>query len=975
MANDIGVAQLSIVADASGVEAGVSGAKKSLADLGATAAAAGAQASSGLAKAGDGGKDAADKIDRSAQSIVNSIQRTTATLEAGSKGTSQYFQALANQRGVDPNVLKPFLDQLDAAAVKARIAATEAKNLAGSVGTQVRAEGITAAAHEMEGFSFKTAAAKRELLVLGHELSQGNFSRFGGSLLVLAERTGAAALLFNPLTLAVVAAGAAIVAFGKISSVAASETTEFYKAIIQSGNAAGTTESQLTSMSIAMSKVSGTQHAASAALAQFAASGSVSAASLQKITQAAVDLEKLGGPAVADTVKQFAELAKAPLEGSVKLNESLHHLTASTYEQIKALEDQGRKTDAATLAQNTYADAIANRNAEIVTHLSGVERAWIKIKAATLAALDQALGTERVESLAQKLAKVSDEAAKAQAALNSPNAYAREDAKNRLPGLIAERAQLSLTVALEQQNAEAIKSANDQLAARITFDKQGVEFLSKKKKEEQEIALAIETGNRAHETEEKITERIAAIRAKYADKAGNPFTIDKAQLGADLEALKSASEQVVGIFGNAEKITTALHAAGALSDAEFYEARREQIRATGAVQQDELQKEITRRERENLTGKNAIENQKKIVDTEAKLNELRTATSEKLTALSIQQESAAKKLALAFLTARQAAQDYFDSINKQQNRALDGIGAGNQTRNFNSGINQIEDRYASQRLTLENQKAQLELEGKFTDDARQQYDERLRLINEFQDKSLASYKDYYTKLTALQQDAGLGAKEALKNYFDESQQFGKQSEAVVSKAFKGMEDALVEFATTGKLSFKSLADSIAADIIRITIQQQVLGPLAQSLGGAYTPGSVTSGSGSGWLASLVSLGLSLYSGGSGEGLGSTAAGGIGSYFGSAGSLGGGRAMGGPVTAGGLYQVNENGPELLSVGDKQYLMMGNNPGTVTPNGGGSSGKAPVHVTINQNFPQNASRQTVNQAAMQAAMVLKRTQRDV
>jgi hypothetical protein len=63
----------------------------------------------------------------------------------------------------------------------------------------------------------------------------------------------------------------------------------------------------------------------------------------------------------------------------------------------------------------------------------------------------------------------------------------------------------------------------------------------------------------------------------------------------------------------------------------------------------------------------------------------------------------------------------------------------------------------------------------------------------------------------------------------------------------------------------------------------------------------------------------------------------------AGLFGGGKAGGGPVDAGRLYRVNENGPEMLDVNGSQYLMMGSKGGTVRPGsqmGGGSGG-----MTIN------------------------------
>lgn len=66
-------------------------------------------------------------------------------------------------------------------------------------------------------------------------------------------------------------------------------------------------------------------------------------------------------------------------------------------------------------------------------------------------------------------------------------------------------------------------------------------------------------------------------------------------------------------------------------------------------------------------------------------------------------------------------------------------------------------------------------------------------------------------------------------------------------AFKGMEDALVEFVTTGKLSFNDLANSILADINRILIRQSITGPLANMLGGEATSGNT----GDGWFSTAL----------------------------------------------------------------------------------------------------------------------------
>jgi phage-related minor tail protein len=87
----------------------------------------------------------------------------------------------------------------------------------------------------------------------------------------------------------------------------------------------------------------------------------------------------------------------------------------------------------------------------------------------------------------------------------------------------------------------------------------------------------------------------------------------------------------------------------------------------------------------------------------------------------------------------------------------------------------------------------------------------------------------------------------LQNYLDDTQNVYKSIGDVVGKAFKGMEDALVQFVKTGKLDFGSLADSIITDLIRIQIQQSVTQPLgaavkdAGGLGGLFQAGKTLLG--------------------------------------------------------------------------------------------------------------------------------------
>jgi len=72
--------------------------------------------------------------------------------------------------------------------------------------------------------------------------------------------------------------------------------------------------------------------------------------------------------------------------------------------------------------------------------------------------------------------------------------------------------------------------------------------------------------------------------------------------------------------------------------------------------------------------------------------------------------------------------------------------------------------------------------------------------------------------------------ESLKQYYDQLTNFGAQVADSVKGAFKGLEDQLVNFVTTGKLNFADLANSIIQDIARIAIQQAIIAPLVGGVG-------------------------------------------------------------------------------------------------------------------------------------------------
>lgn len=134
-----------------------------------------------------------------------------------------------------------------------------------------------------------------------------------------------------------------------------------------------------------------------------------------------------------------------------------------------------------------------------------------------------------------------------------------------------------------------------------------------------------------------------------------------------------------------------------------------------------------------------------------------------------------------------------------------------------------------------------------------------------------------------------GAREALDGYADAAMNAARNASEAFTNGFRKMEDALVEFAMTGKLNFKDLADSIIRDIIRIQVREQITGPIAKAA--------------SSFLGDAVK-----------------------SIF---GSFGGGRAEGGPLESGKWYVAGERGPEPIWGGGAGAFAAG------YPSGGGGN----------------------------------------
>jgi phage-related minor tail protein len=521
--------------DATGVRQGANEVEQAVGKMATKVESDSKRVGKALEGAGEGGEQAAAKIDRDTNRMAASIQRATAAAESGGRSTAAYFESIAKQRGIPADTLRPYLDQLRQAEAVQR-----------AVGLSLDGMGVSAK---------QTAAAMRGVpaqftdivtSIQGGQAPLTVFLQQGGQLKDMFGGAGNAARalgsyvagLITPFTLvaAGVAAGAAAFVLGR------QESSEYTKALLISGNAVDATTARLAGMAAAINQAGGaSQGRAAELLASMAGMAGLTADNLQRMAAAALAFERAGGPAAEKTAEAFADLAKRPLEAALKLNEAQNFLTRSTYEQIKALSDQGRTTDAARAAQDAYASALEERAPKMLATLGFVERAWMGIKGAVVGAVDAVKGIGRnADPLGDEIARLQDLVQKTQASrgiIGAPTAEREVAALQAKINLLQQAAGYeALSAAYQAQNAR-------QVDALARLQKSGLEEAGKQARFDKESLEARNLMLAAGRDEAAITAVIANLRKKI-------FASDDNKAKQDLEAQTRTLLELSGVTGS-----------------------------------------------------------------------------------------------------------------------------------------------------------------------------------------------------------------------------------------------------------------------------------------------------------------------------------------------------------------------------------------------------------------------------------------
>lgn len=328
---------------------------------------------------------AQDRLAAQQSAYLQSLKQQADTLGFTRKQLAEYQAA---QLGIGKEA-QPFIDKLHN---------TEQAIKGTGVSAGQTANALRQLPAQLQDFFIQIQGGQSVVTAFAQQGSQvaTSFGGVGNALRAIGSLISPAVLGFGAIAVSVLALGTA---FYKGSQ----EVKDYEKALIQTGYQAGVTGQQIDEAARSLEKFGITQGKAGEALTQLSTVGKVGADRLKEYTQAAIDLERSGGTAIAEFAKNLADLEKAPLQAARRIDEATNFLTYDLLKQIKALEDQGRKTDAARIAQDAYAASSRAMTVDLENNLGLIEKTWRAIGDTARGAWDKMLDIGRGPSLIDKL--------------------------------------------------------------------------------------------------------------------------------------------------------------------------------------------------------------------------------------------------------------------------------------------------------------------------------------------------------------------------------------------------------------------------------------------------------------------------------------------------------------------------------------------------------------------------------------------
>ncbi|HBU6642532.1 TPA: phage tail length tape measure family protein [Klebsiella aerogenes] len=325
--------------------------------------------------------------------------------------------------------------------------------------------------------------------------------------------------LVNPFTITAAAVGVLGLAYYK----GAQEQDEFYKSLVLTGNQVGKTSGQLADMAARAGAVAdSTTGKAASTLNQLVSSGKVAGDSLERVTTAVIKISDATGIATEKLVSDFNDIAADPVAAITKLNDQYHFLTLATYNQIKALQDEGNQQEAARVATDAYANTMQQRANDIHQNLGLLESAWDSLGKAAKGAWDAMLNIGREQTLQDKLSTLNENIAEAQKGQAEGGFWNGLNARfSNLPEMLKQRDAIQSQITAEDTLNDILsdhdKAEQKRIKTQQEADRVNLQYLSNADKRNKAIKQQSEFLKAGAITVDQYAKNVSRINEIYKD--------------------------------------------------------------------------------------------------------------------------------------------------------------------------------------------------------------------------------------------------------------------------------------------------------------------------------------------------------------------------------------------------------------------------------------------------------------------------
>ncbi len=693
--------------------------------------------------------------------------------------------------------------------------------------------------------------------------------------------------LINPVSVLVVGFGAVALAGFEASN----EISKFNQATEQANGVSGIGASQYANLRDRLDETAGTARKASEALTALQGSGKVAGGLFFEVSEAAINLEKATGQAIAKTVDDFASLAKDPLDAAKRLDDQYKFLTASVIAQAEALIKQGDEQQAVTLLQDKLAKAVDESSKRMISRANGVASAWSKVKGIFAETADAAVNAFRAPSIEDQIEALEDSTEQRKKILSGEGTNSgfginnvrgffgigeinpeddpqiKLNEKRLLSLRLLQNEEDKRVAARARQERDRKQEVDDQFALSKGVDevtKQSEKLRQKIKEVEQahqrSVTKAKQSGSTISSEQEAqyklvidgYNKKIKDAEENEAKKARGPSSpADTRQV----QEVKSNLAVITSEYDGYYKKITALREANVISDEAAYYAQKAILDAQAKATDDSYTKQISAIKALQGSKKNSestnisLENQ--LTKAEAARIKAQQDIQTKQEQNTARFEGDLKKREQAITAYKNALEKQIEAEQSRGDRAVIGVGRGDRQRNLSQSLYEND-------LNFAQEQRELARSGLDRSDP-VQYAENLKNLEAAHSRMVETIIANDKRIADANYDWTNGYTRAVENAQEDGMNFARSVEMGLTGAFESAGDALATFVTTGKLNFSDFARSVLSDLATIAAKQAAMGAL-------------------GSLFSIAGAGISGYFGGGASSVGSTSAGYTAEYF-------------------------------------------------------------------------------------------------